>query len=703
MNFFQRKIPPVAFFLLISLIASGIVALTSIGLAREYYLLAPHHYDSASYLAGAIYVKSIYDTEGAYTALKLALATKDSLDLSIRVLLAPGMLGERYGHLVVLLPFFFLFIYLVSFYIYKKRQSLPAVSLGVVAFFSFYFMYHPYMGMADYWKDNLAVWLYGSAILSWFLSDDLERRGWAFCCGVLLGMLVMQRTALAMYAAINFFLPALGVVFKSWREERLRRVFGSMLVIAIPAAVLAAVTAYMQWSSLYRYYFIAGYGWSTPFEILRSCASATTKQLDTSFYIFLSCLFLFIGAFLKRREWNVSSDTNLAAWFVVGLPLAVVLTHSAYPEFGIVWPVLLGIFFVVLVSETKLTTRSMYAACGLAMGIGALVEYGACEASAMRRAHASSSVKELYGRILDTALSQPEPRRLGVMYDEDARILQLEMWFERHISQPGGISFAGFTSVHDSYYRAKFGELPIERYYSIVLDQLETQTGTMVVAQCAAEDVVSSSAYGDDAVRIAIPVASMLANHFAQSDHWSALARLESRRGCLQIYKYSSVSISPEKKWSEMSFDKPLERIDMTLPLGTSVRLVGYETDDKPEFYNGIWVQWMAPMSDAVRLSIISPIDRRVKFLAHATVGDAEKGQVMTFAITENGSVIASQTFRDEADIELDVPLKARLNVLNFAVDIGRGRKSGSSKRALLLWAPRFVPGAEHGKNERNI
>ena len=55
---------------------------------------------------------------------------------------------------------------LVFWFVSTRTQSVP-LGLAVATFvFALPPLYHPFSGMADYWKDNLGTWLLGSAAVS---------------------------------------------------------------------------------------------------------------------------------------------------------------------------------------------------------------------------------------------------------------------------------------------------------------------------------------------------------------------------------------------------------------------------------------------------------------------------------------------------------------------------------------------------------
>src|SRR5262249_19171419 len=145
--------------------AMGVAVLAgwiAVQLARGYYAIAPYHYDSAFYRMHAVYFHQVFEKEGMIAALQQSVRTKDSLDVTLRLLFTPRFLLHRFGHLAVLLPFLALFTYLSMWYVFTRTSSLPSSVATATFLFTFLPIHGPFGepyigGIADYWKDNLAT------------------------------------------------------------------------------------------------------------------------------------------------------------------------------------------------------------------------------------------------------------------------------------------------------------------------------------------------------------------------------------------------------------------------------------------------------------------------------------------------------------------------------------------------------------------
>src|SRR4030042_5467674 len=121
------NVSPLVASLFFAFALTAVAGLVAVRLSQKYYLVAPHHYDSATYRLIAYQFYNLFQSQGLSTALAGALQSKDSFDIIARLLLAPRLLLHPYGHLSVLLPLMGLFILLVMNYVFTRRGLLLIV------------------------------------------------------------------------------------------------------------------------------------------------------------------------------------------------------------------------------------------------------------------------------------------------------------------------------------------------------------------------------------------------------------------------------------------------------------------------------------------------------------------------------------------------------------------------------------------------
>src|SRR5436309_8896935 len=98
---YRLSIPPLLIGIVLSIGLTATAGWLAVRLSRSYYTIAPYHFDSAAYRIQAVLFHRTLASKGITAALSQSLQTKDSLDLSLRILVAPGSLLDPYGHMVV--------------------------------------------------------------------------------------------------------------------------------------------------------------------------------------------------------------------------------------------------------------------------------------------------------------------------------------------------------------------------------------------------------------------------------------------------------------------------------------------------------------------------------------------------------------------------------------------------------------------------
>ncbi len=104
------------------------LAAAGVAISREYYAVAPYHHDSAASRMYAVRLAETRRSDGLGAALGEVLATRDSLEPTVRLLVAPASLRLLRGHLVTSVPLLALFLTLVAGLVLGSlRISAPGV------------------------------------------------------------------------------------------------------------------------------------------------------------------------------------------------------------------------------------------------------------------------------------------------------------------------------------------------------------------------------------------------------------------------------------------------------------------------------------------------------------------------------------------------------------------------------------------------
>ncbi len=526
--------------LLAGTIAAGI-CLASYSATAAYYREAPFHFDSVVYRHHSGELHSLYRSQGLWAAVRSASATKDGLDWTLRLLFFPRSLTYFYGHLVVLVPFLALYVWLLLRYAERRTGSLASAVCCAALLFAAPFTYDPFLGLADYWKDGVATWMLGGAAACLLLSRSCRERRWVWPCGALLGLLVVQRTALAVYGAFVFAPVFLACATARVREEGWARGLAAVAPMVLLPAVIASPVALLQAPTLYRYYVIQGFDYQPRLEvvrfILRQAQSAPPLAV-------LAC-----GAWAAAALSCVASrrlpapSLLFGAWLVTGLPLAVVSSRGMYFEFLLAWLPLVCLSVCTLLPAAPRHGRAIMASLLLAALIGGLVQYSVCRAAGRERLRKNAPMRPLYDDLGDALLAYRGQADYGLFFDEVGLV------FAEHVAARTGEPFPlpkYFMSVHETYYRATFGERTADDVADQVLGEMEATPGTLAVAHRYLVDLPRTPAFARPAAAeptYAARVAARIASHLANSPGWQPVRLIESARyGTLCVYRYAPAS-----------------------------------------------------------------------------------------------------------------------------------------------------------------
>ena len=569
----RLTIPPLLIAVVIAALLASFAGFISVRLAQQYHLNTAYYPDSSGYRISAVQIHQTLATQGLGTALTQAFKLKDGLDVVLRVLFAPSMLVHRFGHVVVLMPFMAVFIFLTIWYVFMRTRSLLLGIVTVAFLFTSGLVYGPYAGIADYWKDSLATWLLGSACIAWLLSERLKHRRWAALCGLLLGLLVMQRTAAAVYAAPIFAVLWISAIYQIIRSEGWKPAFNRTCAFAVPAASLAALVALFQFQILHTYYFGSGYAFGSMQFIARTLGANLIARGGMILFLLPWAYILCVVSISAWREQ--SSEILTAVWFVVGFPVFIILSHSLYvPGFYACWTVLLIVLLAPLLPRTLSGRyRNLFLIVLIIIaGSGAAIQYKRSALNAYQSSPDALLKRQFYLDIANVLLAQPEPRPYKLIVTEAGadfwNVLFYDVGKEKALAWQES---SAFFSVHDSYYQTVFPNLTGDQIVRENIQRLEQVPGTIVIASCEAKDLLNQLwftpkpavdflAQGNP---LAANIAIQLNEYVLQSPHWKAMRRLDSPYGCAFIYQYIQQPLSSREKWQEVSCASRMTELPM--------------------------------------------------------------------------------------------------------------------------------------------
>jgi hypothetical protein len=540
-------------------------------IARDYFSIAPFHYDSASYLSFALSVHDVVSLYGKKFAVIHIMQSKDILDVVLRVLFAPDSLKTVFGHMVISIPFMALFIFLVIHYVYRATQSWMASLIAIGFLFTFPLMYMPYMGIADYWKESIAIWILGCAVMSWILSDGLKNSGWAFFCSILFGLLCMERAVLGIYIGVLFIPVFCAAVYQRFKLDGAKKALCRVSIFLIPIVLSAAMLAFIQWEFFYIYYFTMGYSYSSSWEVGR--------------YIFNDILYdakhssLLVWIFLCGIFWHRIShyrDIFTALWLTVGFPFVVIFTHGLYFYFYHVWTILLVISLTTIIAghhslgpSAVRSHRYFMPILLMIVIICGCIQFFLDWAWSKEHAKLNASWRVLYENISHIILQQSKPRYYSLLFFEASSGPFTDHLRLNKMAQYDDAQYVGYMSVHDSFYKV---HAPADNTLSIKdsflaqlrvindpsaediakdnIKQMEKHDGTIAITYCHKDQIAKSSVFGADSMKIAIPTVVLQTNYLLNSLNWIIIGKLDSPVGCLYVYQYSKNRLTKNKTGS---------------------------------------------------------------------------------------------------------------------------------------------------------
>ncbi|NQU38699.1 MAG: hypothetical protein HQ523_01970 [Lentisphaerae bacterium] len=550
---------------IVALCATGmalVAAFISLSLSREYYSQAPYHYDSAAYRVDALEIYDALQSQGLKMAALLALGTKDSFDLLLRLLVVPDALQHRYGHMVILVPVMALFMVMTSLYVFRSTGRIAIALLCPATLFTYQLFYNAYWGIADYWKDNLATWLLGSALMAWLFSEDMRKRGWSIVAGLLLGMTAMQRTSGAVYAAVLLSPLFAWAVVVRCRAEGIRKGLLRTAAFLLPAVLLGALLLCMQAQQLYDYYFKGGYAYGTSADVLRFLLSGISPRLaqpvqnffpGTEYGIGLAPLLLVPGyllAFVAARGWSLrKEDINKTLWCALGLPLILIAASLYYYGAFALWPVLLVVFLATLLAHTSTSPLAHALTLVLALSIATGSVYAYHDHTSRNRAIVgrSAGYRTLLIELATLITDDPaDPRPYATFFNETGAPFTNHARFDlgRKIGPP-----AVFITFHDQYFRRTFPGMTSDEIVASEMSRLESQPNAIAIAHAD-----TAHLYQPTSDPIASAAILGFHHHLYNNPRWQIVNDLPSPFGPLLIYRLVPVTTgTPELAAPELA------------------------------------------------------------------------------------------------------------------------------------------------------
>jgi hypothetical protein len=681
-------------------------ALTALGVSvlDTYHTRAHYHFDSAGYRYNALLLYQNSKGARLAAAAKL-LEQKDTLDLVLRLVLYPRALASFHGHLYVQVPFMVLFFTLALWYVYRRTGTLlyGVAALSVVALFGT--LYHPVQGLMDYWKENLAVWLLGGALVSWFLSERGTQRGWGFLCGVLLGLLALQRVVVVVYGTV-IFLPLLThALLQRVRGGGWRKLLGDGLAFGIVPLVVAGFLVLTQAKGIIHYYSVAGYDYATPSVVAKYL---WTHPFSASWTFRLGVL-AFLAVPAVALMWSGSGRARaltVALWLVVAFPATVIATKAMYHGFSVVLMVLTATA-VCRLAPGNLSAPALRAVSVLLLvvaGVGGLVQVRANAAVTEQYAQRNVQYRQVFAELGDVLVNKPAGAGVGFFFDECFALVQMQLYYDHGVRPTNEIKY--FSSVHDSYYRASFGDKAPDEIAKYLIAHMELDTGMVAVVPAQAESVARLfPAPVGSAESIPAQVNGRITKHIQASPRWRATRYLSSEvYGPLLVFQLSAKQLTLEEKWGALRFYAPVAGLNFASAVAPAVRQLGCSSPPAcpVEWENGVAYQWVMMGARGTAVSVLADHPTEVVLRAGIIPGPSRAGPNRTVVVRQAG---AEQRFEFSGEGELRAPLhlRAGLNEIEIlSADAADVAPTGADTRPLLfrLRSPHLLLAEAHSEGK---
>src|SRR6185369_842797 len=392
----------------IASIIAGFASYISIMISEAYYSIAPFHYDSVSYRLIGIRLYRVMQEKGLFNAILTSIPTRDDLDVTIRLLVAPKSLLNVYGHMFVLVPFMIGTFTLMIIYVYSKTESWSLSVIPLLFFFTFQQVYNPVQGIADYWKDNIAVWIIGCFVMTLIMSEYFRRRWWSFACGSMFGLLVLQRAGVAILMVV-LLLPILAtMLFPRIRKYGFKEIREGITYFLLPAIIFSGFFIVFDLEEFYVYNFKVGYDFWTLSKTYNNFIEVLSVNKSYWLTIPLIIMLTLYSVYTKNKKnyTNAVFVMSAAILFPIEIICLKMYYHSTLSVVMVFILITLAMTVVSFSANSRPHKLTVTALIALAIMIS-VFQYETTEAASRNKAVKDAPWRKLDENITDTLLQFP--------------------------------------------------------------------------------------------------------------------------------------------------------------------------------------------------------------------------------------------------------------------------------------------------------
>ena len=695
-----RVVPPSV--LMCTLFALGVTAVAGYGalhLSRHFYANAPFHHDSDIYRMRAVDLYELRSTQGVWAAFLQSLSQKDSLDLSIRVLLAPTALRGTHGHLVALLPFLALCLFQLSWFVFTRTRSLPMALAVPALMLAFEIIYNPVIrGIADYSPDVIATWILADMEMAWLLSRNLSIRKWSFVSGLCFGFLVMQRSALAVAGSFVLFPLFFWAVYRRLASDGWRRSLAKISCFVVPAVAIGGLTVALRWRELYDYYLHQIPGAFNAADRLAIVVNSYLSEIPVATNFILVILAAVLGVCLPGLSSSERQGGEIltAVWMIVAIPLffiGVLRTAVANMVFVYLPPTLVILLATAVPRLLPARLSRPFAKVLLTLAlVSTVVQYHlwsqGIQASFKYQAPSLTFYHELEGLVM----AQPEPRTFGLILPE----INETVWNHFYHDRRTNLRPTTYLYSVDSWYQGAYGTVsPPEIIRTIREEQLEQTEGTLALVNCDRDAVVRAffsvmgSLTGEQISEpCSLQVALGLYDYLMDSPHWRAIQKMKSPYGDLYALQYTKSPMGMADKWSQL--ERAITDIPLIAAPDAAFWVYDYASKCPPRFKGGLYCQSLPAGKGGLKLVVFSGSNQDAMLHAKVLPESSPEQPAQTLVIATKKE---KQEFKVQKAQELLVSLHLGegMNGIDVYVAEDPSAPPDESTSRLTLESPRLV------------
>lgn len=503
----------------------------------------PFFFDPVAYQFNAAQVYDKIGKLGLWQAVGFEAAfNQASLRNAITAIIYPPALAHPLGEMLLAWPALALFACLLSYATYRYSRSVCLAVSAALVLIALPGLYHPRLGLHEYWHDLAAAMLLGSGMVSLLLYRSTHRARWlgmfAFCTS----MAANYRYISFIYAVVALYPVLLLEVVAAARasSKHIPTMLKHSAAVLIPTLFLAGPHLLGHLQPTLRYYNVLCY---SRHGNVAQCATALPSFLVNELLLWpvlLLCIAfaIFNVVVALRRKRKVILDVTARYLPLIALSAFIILICRPMENGYLMWYPVSFLYAGCLIPYTapSRSTARVFAAilATLAVSLGTIL-YLAHHRNAVHPELSMQHRKQMDTQIAKYLMAQTCPKPcLQTFFAEYATAPMMEAFYAtRKLSyQPDRVLF----SHHAAYFKADYpGKSDAE-----ILAKITNSLDESVTLAVAFEDPGTANDIRTYWLSNALSrqVSFSISNHLQQSGTWKRIGTVDGYRfGKLAVYE----------------------------------------------------------------------------------------------------------------------------------------------------------------------